>query len=253
MALDDRPRTTTSQDELVRQLESLHSLLLTGPRLEEFLGELAVLAADVVQPSASCGITTRYDNRPRTVASSDPRAAIIDEEQYGAGAGPCIESLDTGSVVEIDDQEADRRWPAYRKQALNLGVQCSLSLPLVVSDQTVGAMNLYAYERPGAFTTTERRRAEKFAAQASTALALAVRHAEQTELTEQLEQALASRTFIDQALGILMAQQHCDAEAAFDLLRRHSQSNNRKLRDVATDLITRVSGRPPAEPRPFET
>jgi GAF domain-containing protein len=253
MALDERPRTDIREGEFVNLLGSLQSLLLTGPRLEDFLGELARLAADVVQPSASCGITTRYDNRPRTVASSDPRAALIDEEQYAAGAGPCIESLDTGGIVEIDDQEADLRWPSYRKQALDLGVQCSLSLPLVVAGQTVGAMNLYGYDRPHAFDNGERRRAETFAAQASTALALAVRHTEQTELTDQLAQALSSRTLIDQALGILMAQQRCDADDAFELLRRHSQSNNRKLRDVAADLITRVSGKPPAPPQPFET
>jgi GAF domain-containing protein len=252
MALDDRPRIDIQQDEFVHLLGSLQSLLLSGPRLEDFLGELAVLAADVVQPSASCGITTRYDSRPRTVASSDSRAAIIDEEQYGAGAGPCIEALDTGMVVDIADQETDERWPTYRKHAVELGVKCSLSLPLVVSGQTVGAMNLYTYGRPRAFDNGERRRAETFAAQASTALALAVRHTEQTELTDQLAQALSSRTLIDQALGILMAQQRCDADAAFELLRRHSQSNNRKLRDVATDLITRVSGRPPTPARPFE-
>jgi hypothetical protein len=43
------------------------------------------------------------------------------------------------------------------------------------------------------------------------------------------------------------------AATAFDLLRRASQNRNRKLRDIATDIITRVSGAPP-EPRPaFKT
>ena len=62
----------------------------------------------------------------------------------------------------------------------------------------------------------------------------------------QLEAALSSRSVIDQAMGVLMAQQRCTAEEAFDLLRAHSQSNQRKIRDIAADLITRVSGQPPA-------
>jgi len=248
----DAKRETLPQEEFVSLLGSLQSLLLTAPRLEEFLGDLARLAADTVRPPASCGITTRYDGRPRTVASSDERAAIVDEEQYDSGGGPCIEALRTGTVVDIKDQQADRRWSRYRERAVELGVRCSLSLPLTVDDQTVGAMNLYGYERPRAFSGDERSRAETFAGQASTALALAVRHTEQTELTDQLTQALSSRSLIDQAIGILMAQQQCDAGAAFDLLRRHSQNNNRKLRDVAIDLITRVSGTRPLPPQPFE-
>jgi ANTAR domain len=71
------------------------------------------------------------------------------------------------------------------------------------------------------------------------------RYAAQAEDTAQLEQALSSRTVIDQALGILMAQQRCTSDDAFALLRAHPQNNNRKLHDVAADLITRVSGQPP--------
>ena len=71
------------------------------------------------------------------------------------------------------------------------------------------------------------------------------------QLAEQLQQALASRSLIDQAIGVLMAQERCDAQEAFALLRQHSQNNNRKLRDVAVDVITRLTGHPPTAPTPF--
>ena len=67
-----------------------------------------------------------------------------------------------------------------------------------------------------------------------------------------MEKALSSRTVIDQAIGILMGEQRCDAGTAFELLRTHSQNNNRKLRDVAIDLVTRVSGRPPVSGNGFQ-
>jgi hypothetical protein len=72
------------------------------------------------------------------------------------------------------------------------------------------------------------------------------------EQRQQLEQALASRTVIDQALGILMGQQRSTAEEAFTLLRMRSQSSQQKLRDVATALVTRVTGQPASEGKMFD-
>jgi GAF domain-containing protein len=228
---------------LVDALVTLPSLLVGASNVEAFLTEVARLAAGVV-PAASCGITMRRDGRPLTVASSDERAERVDEVQYGAGEGPCLDALRTGVPVEVADLTAERRWATYRPHALEHGVRCSLSLPLTAGTAPVGAMNLYGFV-PQAFDAAARRHAETFAVQASTALTLLLRALGLAQDSADLEQALASRSVIDQALGILMAQQRCNADQAFVLLRAHSQHNNRKLRDVATDLITRVTGEPP--------
>ncbi|MGW0229863.1 GAF and ANTAR domain-containing protein [Actinopolymorpha singaporensis] len=250
--MDQRPEPNPPAVDLSGLLGSLQSLLLTGPRLEEFLKQVASLASEVTSPPASCGITIRRDGEAITIATSDDRAALVDQKQYDFGEGPCIATLDTGHILEVKCQATDTTWPKYSAAAAELGVLCSLSLPLKVGDETLGALNFYAFDRPNAFDGDQRARAETFATQASTALALTVRHTEQADLTSQLEQALVSRTYIDQAVGIVMGQQRCDADQAFDILRRHSQNNNRRLRDVATDLINRVSGKPPVPPRPFE-
>jgi hypothetical protein len=116
-----------------------------------------------------------------------------------------------------------------------------------------GALNLYSDETVDAFSTEEvRKQALAFAERASIALTLAIRYNEQYDTSRQLEQALSSRALIDQAIGIVMAEQRCDARTAFDVLRQHSQNHNRKLRDVAEQLITRVSGAPPPPPPPFQ-
>lgn len=78
-----------------------------------------------------------------------------------------------------------------------------------------------------------------------------LRQDQQSALNQQLEEALTNRSVIDQAIGLLMGQQRCAAPEAFDLLRQNSQHNNRKLRDVAADLITRVTGMPPARGSSF--
>ena len=112
-----------------------------------------------------------------------------------------------------------------------------------------GAMNLYALV-PGAFGEPEVRRAELFADSVSAALALAARQASAAELTDQMREALASRAAIDQALGVIMAQERCTSAQAFDILRSASQTRNVTLRDVARQIVISVSGEPP-EPGPF--
>lgn len=58
-----------------------------------------------------------------------------------------------------------------------------------------------------------------------------------------LQEALTSRDVIGQAKGILMAAEGIPADAAFLLLVRASQRENRKLRVVASDLVAATSAR----------
>jgi AmiR/NasT family two-component response regulator len=90
-----------------------------------------------------------------------------------------------------------------------------------------------------------------YAAHASGVLTLVSRQTRQIRLSDQLRAALATRSVIDQALGILMDQQHCDAAHAFVFLRDASQHRNKKLSEVAGLIVTAVSGSPPMPPRQF--
>jgi AmiR/NasT family two-component response regulator len=63
--------------------------------------------------------------------------------------------------------------------------------------------------------------------------------------TRAAQAALASRAVIDQALGVIMTQQRCSPDEAFDLLRGISQNRNVKVREVAVEIVTAVSGRLP--------
>jgi AmiR/NasT family two-component response regulator len=61
-----------------------------------------------------------------------------------------------------------------------------------------------------------------------------------------LKRAMESRATIEQAKGILMAVEHCSPGAAFDILTRASQRQNRKLALVAAEIVERTSQ--PCEP-----
>jgi AmiR/NasT family two-component response regulator len=79
----------------------------------------------------------------------------------------------------------------------------------------------------------------ELAAAASIVLANASAYWAALELSEQLNDAMRSRAVIEQAKGVIMATAGCNADAAFDLLREQSQSENRKLRDIAQDIVIR--------------
>jgi GAF domain-containing protein len=235
--------------DLAAALTVLTDLMLATPSVDDLLGDLARLAADVVAPPAACGVTLRRNSHPVTVATSAALASDLDEAQYDSGEGPCVQAMYTGEAVSVPDFTAESRWGAFPSNALAYGIRSSLSLPLEVDGDTRGAMNLYARARE-AFAADAERRATLFAAQASAALTVVTRQARHVELTAQLRGALASRTVIDQAIGILMAQQRCDADTGFGLLRAASQHQNRKLREVARDIVRAVGGEEPY-PGPF--
>jgi hypothetical protein len=90
----------------------LQQALLGTESVEQFLQELALLAARLVANGLSCGMTMRPNGRPVTVACSDPLAAEVDEVQYRLDDGPCLHAMRQGIVVRIDDTAERARWPS---------------------------------------------------------------------------------------------------------------------------------------------
>jgi GAF domain-containing protein len=219
-------------------------LVLDTPSVEAYLDELATMAGGLAPAMAGVGVTVRRGPGPLTVASSNELASAVDEAQYGLGTGPCLDSLRTGERITVTDMGEVQEWGAYPGHALDHGVRSSLSVPLTVDGKTIGVLNCYGRE-PGMFVDDLRGRLVQFATHAELALAVALRSAQQSALVDQLHTAMQSRTVIDQALGILMARQRCTADEAFALLRSASQSRNRKLADIAADIITTTTGSRP--------
>jgi len=229
----------------------LQQALLDSHSIEQFLQELAVLAARLVTGGLCCGMTLRSAGGPVTAACSDPLASQVDEIQYQLDDGPCLHAMRHGHLVRIEDTANAERWPKFEEQATTQGIRSCLALPLIADGKPVGALNLYA-RAAAAFGPAETRRAENFAENASGALALALRLASYAALTDQMRSSLASRAVIDQAIGVIMAQERCSQARAFAMLRTASQNGNVKLRDIASAVVTSATGEPPQPPPPFE-
>jgi GAF domain-containing protein len=239
-------------NEMHADLIGLQNALLNTSDVDQFLHELAVLATREVADELCCGMTLRHRGRlPATAACTDPVAAQADEIQFQMGDGPSLHAMRHRERVHIPDTTRHDRWPRFCRHAMSVGIRSCLAVPLITNGEPEGALALYA-RRPFAFGPDETRRADRFARHASGALTLALRMASCEDLNDQLRSSIESRAVIDQALGVIMATEHCPQPKAFALLRTVSQNTNVKLRDLAATIVTSASGEPPRPSSPFE-
>jgi GAF domain-containing protein len=220
--------------ELLRDLARVE---LAGRTLEEVLGEIVAIANREVPGAESTSITLVRADKPFTAAHHGAMSLAADELQYEQGHGPCMDAGRGGVVLRVDDMRTETRWPDYVAHVVDTGVRSSLSVPLPYQGSTIGALNIYS-SRPTAFASQESLDAGLEVAETiAVAVANADAHWQVTEQARNMRLAMESRAAIEQAKGVLMAQRHVDAEAAFEILREASQRYNRKLRDIATGIV----------------
>lgn len=231
-------------------LEELTGLLIEEASLEQLLTQVLELTSRAVGTSAAVSVTVADERgRYRTAAHSSADAEHVDVLQYELVEGPCVEALETGEARHVDDFAEDQRWPKVAERAVELGFRSVVAVPLSVNDVVIGALNVFGAE-PAGFDEADRELIQRIAAPAASTLANARAFLRVSRLAEQLQEALASRVVIEQAKGVLMAREGCDADAAFGLLRKTSQDANLRLRDVARTLVDQHAdggGRRPGE------
>ena len=217
-------------------LTELAGLLMATSSFEDLMQSIADLSGRAVPAASTCGITLSENGHVITVASADPLARLLDEQQYEVEDGPCLQALRTGQVVLSDDLSTETRWDGYPAMAVAYGARSVYSSPLVVGEKPIGALNLYA-TAAGAFTADSQAAAAQLTALTAATITAAIRHYDEATLTDHLKTALSSRSVIDQAIGIIIGMQRCPPETAFDILRTVSQNRNIPLREIAADLV----------------
>jgi GAF domain-containing protein len=237
---DDVPSEVLEQSEALEQsLAGLSSVLMDARPLKATLTEVAAFAASAIPGADGVGLTMLDDSRPDTMVASVDFVQEVDAVQYGLGEGPCIEAVRIRQTLVCGSLGGEARWPRFGPRAGRLGVHSALSLPLIVSDRVVGALNVYGRGRD-AFSAEAVQIGQRFSIPASVTVANAKVLDQSRRLAEQLGQALTSRAVIDQAVGILMSRSGVDADAAFDALRSMSQAESLKLAEVARRLVAQA-------------
>lgn len=220
----------------MRAVAVVQEFVQGGGELEPTLREITEVATEAL--GASMGGLTIRDERARltTAVVTDDTVLELDRMQYVNDRGPCIDAARDRTPYEIADTRTDARWPEFAAAAGDHGIRSTLSMPIVVANDGVGALNFYD-ERVGYFDEAKRALAGAFAGHC----AVAGMYWSASIEAAGLAKALESRAAIEQAKGVIMGSTGCSAEEAFDLLRQQSQMENRKLREIAQEIIR---GRP---------
>lgn len=212
--------------------------------LRDLLQHLAVLACHTIEAAESVSITVLENGRHGTTNSTGPAALAIDEAQYRDGAGPCVDAIRSQAqlLVQVDDHLG---MSAFAEEARRAHIGQVLATPLVGhGGEGLGAVNVYVQEGC-AVTERDAQTARRIGDAAAILVGYAFALMDSTHLNEQLRQAVATRDIIGSAKGILMHSQSCTRDEAFDILRRASQRENRKVRDLAEEIVLRLEGRAP--------
>lgn len=227
--------------DLTKELEEMHSLLLAEEDLDSTLRVVAEISVKAVDGCDCAGVTVVENERVRSTACTDPLCATIDADQYETGEGPCVDAIRTNAVMHLDDAAHDPRWPSFGPLAERHGISSVLGFPLEVPSGVLGALNLYG-RADDAFDDHDEAIGHLLATHAAVVLANAKAYDEAFSRAANLEKALESRGVIERAKGILIEREKCSADVAFQMLVRASQALNRKLREVAEDVVEDAEG-----------
>ncbi len=218
-------------EKLATALARMARDLLAQNSVQKTLDRIVAHAVELVEGCDCAGILVKRNGKWATPARTGSLADAAHRAQVELDEGPCLDaSRDKEEVYRIADMSTtEHRWPRFAPRARELGIGSMMGFLLFTNgDSDLGALNLYS-SRTNAFTSWSEHPGWVLASHAAVALSSARTDAHLTE-------ALATRTDIGEALGIIMERHKVDEHAAFDLLKRLSQAKNIKVRDLARGI-----------------
>jgi hypothetical protein len=167
------------------------------------------------------------------------------ELQLMLGEGPCHDVLAAGApvlVADMGDEVSGRRWPAFAVEASLAGAAAMFAFPLTTGAIKAGVMGLYR-DSPGPLQGGQFGEA-LILADTATVLLLDAAHHDGSEgngavLDGQAPDLALHRAEIDQATGMVMVQLGVTAAQAFVRLRAYAYASDRRLAEVAGDIVAR--------------
>lgn len=223
--------------QLAEEFTAIGARLRTYGQVDEVLADLTRVAVRLIPHAEHAATSRRARQGFVTVGATSDVPPQVDRIQYDLRHGPCVDAILDSNLFNVGDLRTDERWPDFGRQAAErTGILSMLSFRLFFEDaetaELLAGLNLYA-SKPNAFDEVD----ETVTALVATHGALAISAAEQRRRADGLAAALQSNRDIGAALGVLMARLLVTREQAFDLMRIASQRSNRKLRDIAQDVL----------------
>lgn len=210
--------------------------------LIEFLHVVARHATDMSGGAAAGLMLSDQDGTLHHVGASTEDARLLELFQLQNAQGPCLDAFRDGALVTAPDlADAVDRWPLFAPRAIALGMKSVYAFPMRLRDRVIGGLNVFQTQRQ-AVEASDVRLLQALADMATISLIQERAVAQAEVLTEQLQAALNSRIVIEQAKGAVARAFSISVDDAFVLLRTHARGSQRRLTDVAYDVVTSPRG-----------
>jgi GAF domain-containing protein len=224
---------------LARAFVRLADTLVSDFDIVEFLHGLSTDSVEILGAAAAGVMLTDGRGGLRLVASSEERMRLLELFELQGAEGPCLDAFSSGQSLQASAADSRIRWPVFAAHAAEVGFQRMCAVPLRVRTDTIGALNVFrGSDEP--FSEDEMAIAQAMGEVAGIALIQERALREQSLLTGQLQAALNSRVIIEQAKGMLSEYLNVTVSDAFELLRKYAREHNRKLSEVASDVVDRA-------------
>ncbi len=223
-------------DRLLRILARLSAF----PAVETGTARLCELCADVTVMSGAGIMLMSGDGSRGSVCTSNEVSALIEELQFVLGEGPCMDAYEQQRPVLEPDLDAapTTRWAAFTTPAVEAGARAVFGFPLQVGAVRLGALNLYR-DRPGPLSDDQHADALVMADVAARAVLLMQANAPPGALAAELEAGGNFQFVVHQASGMVSAQLGVGVGDALIRLRANAFANDRRLAEVAADVVSR--------------
>jgi len=221
--------------EVEGSFNALAAALRAGTPGDDEYQAIAEWSVRLIPGCAHASVSVLRDGKFITLGASDDVARRIDALEREVGEGPCLDAI----LEERPQHDADitehATWPELAKRALaETPVRSMLAFRLINEGAKSGALNLFG-DAPNALAEESVAQGTIMSAFASVAIAIA----QERRRASNLEFALDTNREIGKAVGLLMAEHNIGSEQAFEILRHASQSMNRKVRELAHEIVTR--------------
>jgi transcriptional regulator with GAF, ATPase, and Fis domain len=225
-------------ERLAETFVSLADTLVDDFDVLDLLHVLTTRCVDLLDADAVGLMLADSEGELRITVASNESARLLDLFQLQNDEGPCLECFRSGQPVGAERlADARQRWPRFTPAAEAVGFTAVLALPLRLRGQIIGALNLFGGS--GAPISEAATPVAQALADVATIAILQDRLArDRNLLAEQLQTALNSRVAIEQAKGALSNQFDIGTDEAFDRLRHRARSTNRRLVEVAEQVVT---------------
>ena len=209
------------------------------------VADVCAVAVSSAQLSGGWVVAARGGDPDFVMCVTGPVSEQLAELQLTMGEGPCHDVLASAAPVlaaDLGDAEFSRRWPAFIPAARQLGAGAVFAFPLIVGAIRAGVLGLYRGS-PG--PVPDRQLGDLLIlVDAATVMLLAsvdgpAENADEAALDGQAPDLALHRAEVDQATGMLTVQLGVSAAVAFARLRAYAYSQDRRLADVAGDIVAR--------------